>query len=243
MFEQSVRGACFSALAASAALVSATTMTAAEGNDAARLVAQSGIQGGLIVHVESNSPEFTAGLRVSERYVVQALHSDPARVAADRTYFARHELAGPLSAVPYGGDRLPYAESMINLLIVESSAQLPAEEIERVLAPLGVAYVESDGGWSKTSRPWPEEIDQWTHVLHAPDNNAVATHRPRRLQRGAAVEAARRALGRPSPPLPQRPGRTAAASGGRGRPRLRHARLRRARHRAGCRHRPPRADL
>ena len=26
----------------------------------------------------------------------------------------------------------------------------------------------------KTVKPWPAEIDQWTHYLHGPDNNAVA---------------------------------------------------------------------
>jgi outer membrane protein assembly factor BamB len=55
-------------------------------------------------------------------------------------------------------------------------------EVMRVLAPGGVAYVKTgkpldgarDRAWRKTVKPWPKEIDEWTHYLHGPDNNAVA---------------------------------------------------------------------
>ncbi|NOX56894.1 MAG: PQQ-binding-like beta-propeller repeat protein, partial [Planctomycetes bacterium] len=29
-------------------------------------------------------------------------------------------------------------------------------------------------GWTKWIKPWPSNIDQWTHYLHGPDNNSVA---------------------------------------------------------------------
>ena len=41
----------------------------------------------------------------------------------------------------------------------------------RVLSPLGVAYA----GGKRIAKPWPKEIDEWTHFLHGADNNAVAT--------------------------------------------------------------------
>ena len=44
----------------------------------------------------------------------------------------------------------------------------------RVLAPLGVACVKTADGWTKTVKPRPEEIDEWTHYLHDSTNNAVA---------------------------------------------------------------------
>jgi len=52
----------------------------------------------------------------------------------------------------------------------------------RVLAPGGVAFI----GGAKIVKPWPAEIDEWTHFLHGPDNNAVAADRrvdvPRSIQ-------------------------------------------------------------
>ena len=60
------------------------------------------------------------------------------------------------------------------------------KEVMRVLAPNGVAYVKSGAGWTKTVKPRPDEIDEWTHWLHGADGNAVADDRvvgpPRRAQ-------------------------------------------------------------
>ncbi|GAG01460.1 unnamed protein product, partial [marine sediment metagenome] len=44
----------------------------------------------------------------------------------------------------------------------------------RVLTPGGVALVRRDGTWVKTVKPWPDEMDEWTHFLHGPQNNAVS---------------------------------------------------------------------
>ncbi len=56
----------------------------------------------------------------------------------------------------------------------------------RVLAPNGVACLRRNGAWTKTVKPWPADIDEWTHFLHGPGNNAVAQDRvvapPRHLQ-------------------------------------------------------------
>ncbi len=56
----------------------------------------------------------------------------------------------------------------------------------RVLAPGGVLLEPTADGWKKTVQPVPSEIDDWTHYLHGPDNNAVANDTvvgpPRRLQ-------------------------------------------------------------
>ena len=57
---------------------------------------------------------------------------------------------------------------------VERAADLPREEMLRVLAPGGVAYVKDNRQWTKTVKPWPAEIDEWTHYLHDAGGNAVA---------------------------------------------------------------------
>ena len=56
----------------------------------------------------------------------------------------------------------------------------------RVLAPRGVAYVKAEGRWTKSVKPWPEGMDEWTHFLHDAGNNAVAKDSfvgpPKRMQ-------------------------------------------------------------
>ena len=39
---------------------------------------------------------------------------------------------------------------------------------------MGVAYIKQGGRWTKTVKPRPGDIDEWTHFLHDADNNAVA---------------------------------------------------------------------
>jgi len=150
----------------------------------ADLVAKSGVKGGLVVHVGCGSAEFTAGLRVNSRYVVQGLSTDAAEVAKAGRYLLERKLSGPVTVIRWDGKRLPYADNLVSLLVVESAADLAGGEVMRVLSPRGVALVKSggrpgrlslgEGGWTKTVKPWPNEIDEWTHFLHGPDNNAVA---------------------------------------------------------------------
>ena len=142
----------------------------AAADSAAKLVRESGVKGGLVVHVGCRNAEWTAALRVTASYVVQGLTRDAARVAEVAAGLRKRNLLGPVTVIRWGGQRLPYADNAVNLLIVDSPTGLAAGEILRVLAPKGVAVVAG----KKTVKPRPAEIDEWTHFLHAPDNNAVA---------------------------------------------------------------------
>ena len=93
----------------------------------------------------------------------------------------------------FDGQHLPYCDSLVNLLIADDLGDVPMEECLRVLAPRGVAFVPADTDsspaangerlqigervWCKIVKPWPEEIDQWTHQLHGPGGNAVSRDR------------------------------------------------------------------
>ncbi|MCH7726006.1 MAG: PQQ-binding-like beta-propeller repeat protein, partial [Planctomycetes bacterium] len=59
-------------------------------------------------------------------------------------------------------------------------------EIKRVLVPNGVAYIKTNGEWTKILKPRPDNIDDWTHFLHDASGNAVAKDEvvgpPRHLQ-------------------------------------------------------------
>ena len=147
-----------------------------------------GVKGGLVVHVGCGDGKLTAALRANESYVVHGLDADAKNVEAARKHIQSLGLYGPVSVEQWTGARLPYADNLVNLVVIsDSGLQIPETEVLRVLAPLGVAYVKSkDGAWAKTQKPWPKDIDEWTHNLHDAGGNAVAQDRvvgpPRHIQ-------------------------------------------------------------
>jgi outer membrane protein assembly factor BamB len=155
-----------------------------------------GVRGGLVVHLGCGDGRLTAALRAGDAYVVQGLSADPADVAASREHVRGLGLYGPVSIATWDdAARLPYADNLVNLVVAEEPGGLSEDELLRVLAPGGVAYVKGEGGWSKTVKPWPDDIDQWTHHLHDAGGNPVAQDRvagpPRHLQWTAAPRWAR----------------------------------------------------
>ena len=94
-------------------------------------------------------------------------------------------LYGKVSVELWHGKCLPYVDNMVNLVVAEDLGGVEMPEVMRVLAPQGVACVK-DGSWKKTVKPRPQDIDEWTHYLHGPNNNAVAQDAevgsPRHLQ-------------------------------------------------------------
>ncbi|MHC4248389.1 MAG: class I SAM-dependent methyltransferase [Planctomycetota bacterium] len=162
------------------ALVASASAAAAA--DLAGIVRSSGVKGGLVVHLGCGDGRSTASLRVDDRYVVQGLDADEARVGEARRRILDLGLYGKVTARKFDGRQLPYVDNLINLIVSEGPTKVPASEIIRCLAPLGVAVIAG----RKTVKPWPEDIDEWTHYLHGADNNAVAADRvaglPRSLQ-------------------------------------------------------------
>ena len=149
---------------------------------ASRILADTGVKGGLVVHVGCGDGKLTAALRVNERYLVQGLDKDAGNVQKARETIRGLGVYGSVSADTFDGKHLPYADDMVNLLIADSLGKVSKSEVMRVLAPLGVALI----GGKKTTKPWPDDIDEWTHFLHDASNNAVANDSrvgtPRRLR-------------------------------------------------------------
>ena len=176
-----------------AALILTGCAAAARGADdfARRLIHAAGVDGGLVVHVGCAGGQLTAALHTNGRYVVHGLDTKRAHVEAARRHFASLGLCGPVNADTFDGRHLPYADNLINLLVVTDRFDVPMDEMLRTLAPEGVALLAPDAAtaardrsitsiaidgrpWAKIIKPRPAEIDQWTHYLHGPDNNAVA---------------------------------------------------------------------
>jgi SAM-dependent methyltransferase len=168
-------------------ICSGAETTAADQRDlAARVLADSGVKGGLIVHLGCGDGRLTAALRLNERCLVQGLDTDAANIEKARSTIRGLNVYGSVSVGRFDGMHLPYIDNVVNLVVSEDLGSARMEEILRVLAPRGVAYVKKGDSWEKAVKPWPEEIDQWTHYLHGPDNNAVAMDTrvgpPRHLQ-------------------------------------------------------------
>jgi len=153
---------------------------------ARKILDASGVKGGLVVHVACGDGNLTAALRANERYLVEGLDGDAKNVEAARTRIRSLGLYGKVSIEQWSGKGLPYVDNSVNLVVLENSALVEIAEIQRALAPNGVAYIKQAGQWVKTVKPRPKEIDEWTHYLHDPSNNAVAHDAvvgpPRQLQ-------------------------------------------------------------
>jgi outer membrane protein assembly factor BamB len=149
-----------------------------EAERAGEILKGSGVKGGLVVHIRtgvSGGAGLSAALRAGERYVVHALATDASDLAAVRANVRKAGLDESVWATGLTGARLPYAENMVNLLVAEGLGAVPMDEVRRVLVPDGVAYVKTNGKWVKSVKPRPDDIDEWTHWLHAADGNAVSS--------------------------------------------------------------------
>ena len=145
-----------------------------------------GVQGGLVVQVGVGDGNLTAALRADDRYLVQGLDTDAARVDKARRLLQSKGLYGPVTVNRFDGRLLPYVDNLVNLLVAEDLGQLSIDEARRVLAPQGVAYVRHNGQWQTWVKPTPDDVDEWTHFLHDAGGNAVAADRqvgpPKRLR-------------------------------------------------------------
>jgi len=145
-----------------------------QGQSARQILSESGVKGGVVVHIGCGEGRLTAALQANDRYLVHGLERDPKKVAAAREYIKSLGRYGSVSVEQWPGGKLPYIDNMVNLVVCQDTGAVSNDEIMRVLAPGGVAYVQSKRGWTKIDKPWPKGIDQWTHYLHDPSNNAVA---------------------------------------------------------------------
>ena len=170
---------------------------------ATKILDAAGVQGGLVVHLGCGDGELTAALRANNRYLVHGLDVDEKNVESARQHVGAQGLYGDVSIDRLSSRSLPYADDLVNLLVVGGGFQVQSWELARVLAPNGMAVssrhesLSSDArplpglpGWYAFVKPWPNDIDQWSHYLHDATGNAVANDSrvapPKRLRWVAA---------------------------------------------------------
>ena len=151
-----------------------TSLWAGPAEEAQKLLSASGVKGGLVVHLGCGDGNLTAALHANDSYIVHGLDADVKNVETARRNIQSLGVYGKVSVEQLTGKSLPYADNLANLLVSESLGGVPMDEAMRVLAPNGVAYIKSGANWTKTVKPRPADIDEWTHFLHDAGNNAVA---------------------------------------------------------------------
>ncbi|HUT13732.1 MAG TPA: PQQ-binding-like beta-propeller repeat protein, partial [Thermoguttaceae bacterium] len=141
---------------------------------AREILKEAGVQGGLVVHLGCGDGRLTAELGAGEAFRVQGLDRSAEMVEEARAHVRSLGRYGKVSIERFSSAELPYVDNLVNLLVVEDADLVPEDEMTRVLAPQGVAYVKQAAEWTKTVKPVPAEIDEWTHYLYDAGNNAVS---------------------------------------------------------------------
>jgi len=177
------------------------------------MVRSSGSPGGICAVVGRTDADLALALAKQGSFRVHCLCSGSNVCDDMRKVIRSRGMYGIVSADTLEGGRLPYVDNLINIVVVDSYPNLHTkgfalDEVLRVLAPLGTAYIgtsradaessgwmdevrtrlrslgiketsieETGGRWVRVSKPWPSDIDEWTHYLHGPDGNPVAQDR------------------------------------------------------------------
>ena len=150
---------------------------------AKRILDLAGVRRGLCVHLGSGraeSPGLTAELAAGSQMLVHGLAFDDASLTRARSAVEAKGLMGRATVEKAAVPPLPYLRDLADLVVIEDFGSLAArgvtmDEVLRVVAPGGVACILKDGTWTKTVKPRPVEMDEWTHPYHGPDGNIVST--------------------------------------------------------------------
>jgi outer membrane protein assembly factor BamB len=127
--------------------------------------------GGLIVHIGCGDGKLTAAMGANDKCIVHGLDTDAANVVRARQTVLDAGLYGKVTIDLLTGDKLPYIDNLVNLIVADDLGKVTMDEVMRVLSPYGTARI----GGKKTVKPWPADMGEWNHWLHGPDNNAVST--------------------------------------------------------------------
>jgi outer membrane protein assembly factor BamB len=125
--------------------------------------------GGLLVHVGCGTGERAIEMAAQGKWLVHGLEADDAKVEAAQGRIRAKNLCGVVSIERWSGSRLPYADNLVNLLLADD-ARVSRTEVLRVLAPGGMARFKGE----TIRKPWPKEMDGWSHPRHGADGNPVS---------------------------------------------------------------------
>ncbi len=141
---------------------------------AKNILEDSGIQGGLIVHVNCGDGILTEALKTGDSFLVQGLDPKMENVRKAREYIASRQDYGPISVDQLTGSYLPYKDNLVNMIVAEDLGKISKDEAMRVLTPNGVLFTKGLIGWKKTVKEKPDELDEWNQYLYNAGGNPVS---------------------------------------------------------------------
>ena len=142
--------------------------------DGKTILDSTGVRGGLAVHLGSGNGETTIGLCLNESFLVHGLDPRQENVDRARKLVLAKGLGERVTFDRLKGKELPYADNVVNLVVVSDRCGVSMDEIRRVLAPGAKACIREGGDWRVVENPRSDELDEWTHFLYDATNNAVS---------------------------------------------------------------------
>jgi outer membrane protein assembly factor BamB len=134
------------------------------------VLAAAGVHGGFCVHLGCGDGALGAELARAGNLLVQGLDADGAAVEAGRKKVLAAGLYGQVTLERFSGRDLPYADNLVNLVVVTKPLGMTEKEILRITAPGGAVY--QDGKVKR--KPRPPALGEWNHERCGADNNPVS---------------------------------------------------------------------
>ncbi|MEJ2110295.1 MAG: PQQ-binding-like beta-propeller repeat protein [Acidobacteriota bacterium] len=141
---------------------------------ATSILEKSGVQGGLIVHLNCGDGTLTEALRATDSFMVQGLDASMDNVRQARKHIASKQEYGPISVDLLPGNYLPYKDNLVNMIVAEDLGNIPEDEAMRILAPNGVLMTRGILGWRATVKPEAGGTDEWNQYLYRSEGNPVS---------------------------------------------------------------------
>ncbi len=153
------------------------------------------VQGGLVVQLGAAELNTAARLSNTGRYIIHVLDTNTADVKEARETLKTRGVYGLAFAETLTNPTyLPYTENLVNVVVVHSLGNTPLTELLRVITPRGTLLAFSRSGLNATKlkaggfvsisrqedgtfiarKPWPKNMDTWSHTRHGAGGNAVS---------------------------------------------------------------------
>ncbi|GDY14884.1 hypothetical protein LBMAG53_37620 [Planctomycetota bacterium] len=134
---------------------------------------------GLVVQIGASDGAFLADLARGGRRLVHGLAADEEVTARLRQALHQAGVHPAASVATWAGPGLPYADRLVNVLIIDRDAcpATPDDELRRVVAPGGTILARSKGSWAVITIPRPDTLGDWNHFDGGADGNAVGADR------------------------------------------------------------------
>ena len=157
------------------------------------LLSDKDVRPGLVVHLDCGDGGLTIAMAAHPKVrVIQGVTLKNEQVEKCRSNLLDQNLFGRVSVERLAAATLPYADNLVNVLVIQNWAGLERsglalKECLRVLAPYGVAFIEktepeaikqllaqvkieatisAKNGWAKIVKPCPKEMDEWRQCGH-----------------------------------------------------------------------------